>query len=246
MLSLKHRPYPVPSHSWLMFMRWENLLFAHWRVDPNLLRPFIPSALELETFDGSAWIGVVPFEMKKVHLRGLPGVPTATNFLELNVRTYVRLGDKQGVWFFSLDATSQLAVCGARISFHLPYFEADLQIKVSEDKYHYIGRRTKSSVPGAELDLVYGPSGSQFLSKAGSLDAWLTERYCLYSADKKGRVFRGDIHHAQWPLQPAWCSIAKCDMTRLLGFELDSNPATLHFAKKLDVIAWKLERCSSS
>src|SRR5437867_5100192 len=119
-----HRPWPLPSRPWVTTMRWHDLLFLHWPVRPEIIRPLIPNGLELDTFDGAAWIGVVPFRMTGVRLRWLPPLPGISAFPELNVRTYVRVRDRPGVYFFSLDAGSRTAVAMARAWFHLPYFHA--------------------------------------------------------------------------------------------------------------------------
>src|SRR6478736_184531 len=108
-----HRPWSLPDGPWTMTQTWHDLLFAHWRIRLDVMRPLVPRELEIDTFDGSAWIGVVPFRMSAVRMRGLPPVPGASAFPELNVRTYVRYGGRAGVWFFSLDAESALAVFAA-------------------------------------------------------------------------------------------------------------------------------------
>ena len=124
-----------------MRMRWSELLFAHWAVEPEVLRPFIPAGLELELFEGRAWIGLVPFRMSDVAPRMVPAVPGISEFLELNVRTYVTTGGKRGVWFFSLDAASRLAVRAARTFFHLPYYHADMDLQVDGAKVSYRSER---------------------------------------------------------------------------------------------------------
>src|ERR1700719_3421285 len=119
-----HRPWPLPSVPWIMAQSWHDLLFAHWQVDAGELRPHIPPQLAIDTFEGNAWLGVVPFRMSGVRLRWTPALPWLSAFPELNVRTYVTMQDKPGVWFFSLDAANAVAVAAARLSFHLPYFRA--------------------------------------------------------------------------------------------------------------------------
>src|SRR5262245_10075958 len=117
----EHRPWPLPGRPWVMAMRWHDLLFAHWPVDPAVLRPLIPASLQIDTYDGQAWIGVVPFRMTGVRPRFVPPLPGLSAFAEINVRTYVTIEQKPGVWFFSLDAANRLAVWAARLSYHLPY-----------------------------------------------------------------------------------------------------------------------------
>ena len=127
-----HRPWPLPTGPWIMSQSWHDLLFAHWPIDASHLRPLIPAALEIDKFQGEAWIGVVPFRMSGVRLRATPALPTLSAFPELNVRTYVTHGGKPGVWFFSLDAANAIAVSVARAWFHLPYFNARMTLRKSQ------------------------------------------------------------------------------------------------------------------
>ena len=144
-----HRPWPVPAGPWAGHMRWVDLVFLHWPVDAAVLRPMIPSQLELETFDGSAWLGIVPFRMEDVRLRFSPAIPGTSEFPELNVRTYVRYGERLGVWFFSLDAASRLAVRGARLLFNLPYYDADMAMRREGERVFYSSTRTHADAPPA-------------------------------------------------------------------------------------------------
>ena len=221
-----------------MRQRWEDLLFAHWRCSRAVLRDRVPASLEIDTFDGDAWIGVVPFRMANVGLRALPGVPGATAFPELNVRTYVRRDDRPGVWFFSLDAASAIAVRLARAWFRLPYFDAEMHVSANGDHVRYSSARTHAGAPEASFDARYGPSGPVTVASPGTLDHWLIERYCLY-AGSEARLVRADIHHRPWPLQPAWAQISHNTMAHAAGVELPTASPLLHFAKRLDVRAWR-------
>ena len=240
-----HRPWPVPSRPWVMSMVWEDLLFAHWQADPDRIASLLPVTrprMELDTRDGSAWLGLVPFRMSGVRPRGLPAVPGLSAFPELNLRTYVRVGGKPGVWFFSLDAASRLAVRAARVGFHLPYFDAEMDCVPEGDGG--VGYRSHRTHPGggeAVFEGGYAPTGPVFTAAAGSLEAWLTERYCLYAADRRGAVHRGDIHHVPWPLQPARAEFRDLRMTGWLGLPDPGVPAHLLFARRLEVVAWALE-----
>ena len=171
-------------------MRWSNLAFLHWPVPEAVLRPLIPSELSIDTFDGTAWLGIVPFRMEGTQHRLLPPIPTATNFPELNVRTYVRHRDRTGVWFFSLDAASRLAVWGARTMFNLPYFTADMQIRTVENEILYTTSRKGEHSLG-RFDGKYAPAGPSFIPTPGSLEYWLTERYCLFGQQRSGAVLSG-------------------------------------------------------
>lgn len=225
----------------MLSMTWHDLLFAHWRVPKRALTPVIPTGLALDTFEGEAWLGVVPFRMTGVKPRGCLPIPRLSSFLELNVRTYVVAGGKPGVWFFSLDASSRLAVRAARCSFHLPYFDARMKLETKNETVTYRSERVHRNAPRATLRACYRGVGSPRKSEPGSLEHWLTERYCLYAADKRGRVYRGDIHHAPWPLRDAEADFETLDMTRLIGIDALEGAPLLRFAERLDVVAWLLE-----
>lgn len=166
---------------------WHDLLFAHWPVSPHELRRHIPPQLSLDTFDDSAWLGVVPFRMSGIRPKHLPAVPWLSAFLELNVRTYVTVGGESGVYFFSLDAGNPVAVALARTIFKLPYFRASMTLHTRADEVLYTSQRTHAGAPAAELTARYRPTGHVFRAAQGSLEWWLTERYCLYTARRRVR-----------------------------------------------------------
>ncbi len=236
------------DNTWVMRQTWSKLLFAHWPVKPDMLRPLIPPGLMLDTFDGEAWVGVVPFYMSNVHFHYVPPFPTTAEFCELNVRTYVLPKDgKPGVWFFSLDASSALAVMGARVAFHLPYYHADMQLEsASGATVHYKAHRTHRGAASAAFEGSYKPSGAIYKSEAGALDHWLTERYCLYVADGRGSLYQGDIMHDPWPLQPASADVSLNTMAQAAGITLPDTQPLLHYAEHIDVHAWYLRRISVS
>lgn len=221
-------------------MTWRDLLFAHWAVRPELVQPLIPAQLELDLFDGRAWIGAVPFLMENTTARFVLPIPGVHAFPELNLRTYVKANGKPGVWFFSLDAGQRLAVRTARAFFHLPYFDAEFEIG-SGAEILYRSRRTHRGVPAASFDASYRPTGLTYRAKSGDLDSFLTDRYCLYSADEAGAVYRGEIDHAPWPLQLAEAEVRVNTLGDWLGIPLEGEPQTLHFARKLDVHAWLIQ-----
>lgn len=237
-----HRPWPLPTEPWIMAQTWHDLLFAHWPVTPAALTGLIPPALALDTVDGAAWVGVVPFRMTGIRLRGLPAFPGLSALPEINARTYVTAGGKPGVWFFSLDAGSALAVATARRWFRLPYYRAWFSIERERDRIRYASRRTHRGAPPAEFSARYGPIGAVTFARPGTLDHWLTERYCLYAVDARGRLYRGEIHHAPWPLQPADAAIERNTMATAAGIELPPSAPLLHFARRLDVRIWPPRR----
>jgi uncharacterized protein YqjF (DUF2071 family) len=223
-------------------MSWHELLFMHWRVDAPAIRRLIPTGLDVDTFDGSAWIGVVPFRMSDVAPRGVPAIPGLSAFPELNVRTYVtQRGQRPGVWFFSLDATQWLAVRAARRFFHLPYMDARISIARDGPSIHYRSTRTHRGEPAAELEAVYRAAGDSFTTQPGSLEHFLTARYCLY-CEGVGQLFRGEIDHSPWQLQHATCEVRHNTMVEGLGIDLPDEPPLAHYSHRIDVIAWSNDR----
>jgi uncharacterized protein YqjF (DUF2071 family) len=222
-----------------MAQSWHDLLFAHWPVDAGALRPRLPAGVELDLFDGQAWVGVVPFRMTGVRARFLPPLPGLSAFPELNVRTYATAHGRPGVFFFSLDATNAVAVAAARRFFHLPYRRARMACRPDRDGIAYECRRISGTgIVAAEFRGAFGPAGPAYRARAGDLDHWLTERYCLYTADRQGRALRVDVRHEPWPLQPAWARIETNTMADAAGVSLPQSPPLLHFARRLDVVAW--------
>ena len=231
-----HRPWPVPARGWTMGHTWEELLFAHWRVPVEAVRKHVPRELEVETHDGSAWLGIAPFRLTALRARGLLPLPRLSSFLELNVRTLVNAGgEKPGVWFFSLDASSRLAVEAARRLYELPYFHARMSLRRSGDWIEYECARIGEA--GRVFSGRYRPRGGVSYAKPGSLEWFLTERYCLYTTDRRGRVCRAEIHHELWPLQPAEAEIGLASISPLA---LEGEPLC-HFAQRQDVVVWPLE-----
>lgn len=219
---------------------WHDLLFMHWPVAAEQLRPLIPPELEIESHEGSAWVGVVPFHMSGIRGRWMPPIPGTSAFPELNVRTYVRAGGKPGVWFFSLDAANSLAVATARHFFHLPYFRARMHAKHgSQREIIYDCRRTHRGAPAADFRGCYRPLGDLFRAKQGSIEYFLVERYCLYAATR-GQVFCGEIDHPPWRLQCAEAEIEINTMASASGITLPASKPLLHFVRRQEVRVWPL------
>ena len=221
-----------------MRMRWVDLLFAHWPMPVETLRPLVPPGLELDTFDGQAWVGIVPFRMEDVAPRFLPACRRLGAFPELNVRTYVRRGKRRGVWFLSLDAASPFAVEGARAAFHLPYFRARMSSETEAGWVDYRSERVDGRGPAARFEGRYRPIGPVEPAAPGSLAAFLTDRRGLYAVDAAGALSWTAIRHDPWPLQPAEAEIRVETMAAAHGIQLPAVPPLLHFAKRLDVVAW--------
>lgn len=238
-----HRPWPLPRGPWIMKQKWHDLLFAHWPVAVEAVRALIPPGLEIDTFGGQAWLGVVPFRMSGVRTRETMGMPGLSQFPELNVRTYVTRDEKPGVWFFSLDAANRLAVWAARFAFHLPYFFAEMKCEDKSGWIDYTSERRGRHGLRAALTGRYRAVGEMFFARPGSIEHFLAERYCLYTADKEGRILRGNIHHRPWALQLAEASFRENTMAAAAGVEVPDAPAVLlHFSRRQDVLVWALER----
>ncbi len=234
----EHRPWPLPDcHSWVMAQTWDDLLFAHWAVPVDAIRRHVPEQLPVDTFDGEAWIGITPFRVNGLRLRATFPSPVLSSFLELNARTYVTVDGKPGIWFFSLDASSRLAVGGARRWYRLPYFHARMSVARSDGSIEYASDRLSTGERPASFRGSYSPVGERFTAAPGSLERFLTERYCLYTVDR-GQAFRAHIHHPPWPLQPAEARIETNTMPPP-GIPTEGEPV-LHFSARQDVLIWAL------
>jgi len=239
--SREHRPWPMPRSRWVMAQTWIDLLFAHWPVEPDALRALLPPALTLDTRDGHGWIAVTPFAVRNLRVRATPPVPGLSSFPEINVRTYVTVGGRPGIYYLSLDAASPLAVAVARRAYRLPYFRARMGIRHERDAIAYNSRRLSPQAPArAEFIAQYRPTGDAVHAAPDTLEHWLTERYCLYTVDDGGRPLRAEIHHPPWPLQPAEADIRTNTMAYEAGMKLDSEPL-LHYARRQDVVFWRLQ-----
>jgi uncharacterized protein len=234
----EHRPWPIPSGPWVMKQIWHDLLFAHWPVPPSIMRPLVPRELDLHTYDHQCWIAVTPFHMSGIRARGLPPIPGLSRTPELNVRTYVTVGEKPGVYFFSLDAGSHAAVWAARHFYLLPYFYAQMSVSLAGEQIAYSSRRRAGA---AEFRGHYQPIGPVEHRAPGTLAHWLTERYCLYTV-ARGKVFRGEIHHLQWPLQDAAAQIVTNTMAAAADVQLPDTAPLLHFSRYLEVLIWRVQR----
>jgi uncharacterized protein YqjF (DUF2071 family) len=235
-----HRPWKMPDMPWVMTQTWHDLLFAHWIVDASDLRARVPAPFALDLFNGQAWLGIVPFRMTNVAPRGVPSLPWVSEFPELNVRTYVRVDDRPGVYFFSLDAGSAVAVAAARALLNLPYHTASMTVETATDGVDY--RSSRQPGGSGELRATYGPTGAPFVAGEGTLEYFLTERYCLYHVDRGGAPYRLEIHHPPWPLQPARATFDRNTMAAIHGITLPDHPPILHFVKRQDMVAWAPER----
>lgn len=238
--NVSHRPWPIPTKRWVMTQTWHDLLFAHWPVPAEALRSLVPVGLELDTYNGEAWVGVIAFRLSGIRLRGLPEMPFISHFPEINVRTYVRAGGKPGVLFLSLDAGNPLAIALARPWFRLPYYLAQIEFERKKEGIRFTSKRRGFGACDARFEALYRPCGTAAVAPAGGLESWLTERYCYYSVGARGKIYRCDIHHDQWRLQRAQAEIAANSMALAHGICLPQCDPHLLYARKMKALIWPL------
>ena len=223
-------------------MRWRDLLFAHWPVDPDSVAGRLPRGVDVDTYRGDAYLGVVPFVMDDVRPRGSP---VGLSFCELNLRTYVTVDGAPGVYFFNLDADDRLGVGIARSLFRLPYYRATMDVETrgtgADRVVSFRSRRTTGAKP-APFDARYGPDGGFDTPEPGSLGAFLTERYRFHTADDRGRLYHGDVAHEPWELAPAWADIGVNGLFRANGFDEPDGTPLLQFGGPIDVRAGRIRR----
>jgi uncharacterized protein YqjF (DUF2071 family) len=229
-----------PSGSPIMYQSWDSLLFMHWRIPEEVLRPLVPDRLGIDLFHGSAWVAITPFTLWDVRPVFTPSLPWISHFHEINVRTYVHLDGEPGVWFFSLDANRTLPVLGARTVYHLPYYDSEIDFARKEDTIDFSLKR-----PAANGDAQFaarwsiGPGLPE--SVPGSLEFFLTERYCLY-AEHKGELYRARIHHKPWPLQSASLDHYETDLFQANGLPHPNEEPVVHGGGPVKVEVWPIEK----
>ena len=233
---VSHRQWPLPDEPWILKQAWNDLLFAHWPVARDRLRELVPAYLELDTFNNEAWLSVTPFRLSDLSPRGIPAMPVISSFDEINVRTYVVYKGIPGIYFFSLDANSAMAVGGASTLFHLPYFLADIRVHDDRGRITFRSRRKRGA--DAAFEVQYSPAGHAFEPHSGTIEYFLTERYCLYTQDSAANAYRVEIHHAPWRLHLADADIAVNTMADAAGLRLPSMSPLLHYARRQDVVTW--------
>ncbi len=242
LLQTAHRPWPMPAERWRLRQRWTKLLFAHWPMPPEVVQQRLPPGLRVDTHDGWAWLGVAPFVMDRVRFRSVGehsiSVPGAQAFPELNLRTYCIAPDgRPGVYFFSLDASSLLAVVGARVAFGLPYFWSRLRVTQGDEYLHCTSRRLLSKP--AVFEAKYRPLN--VASSDDSLSHFVTHRYAFFLR-RFGHIAAGEIHHAPWVLEQAEAEFIANDLPGSFGFTLPQRPPVLHYAREVHMQAWTLAR----
>jgi uncharacterized protein YqjF (DUF2071 family) len=234
-------PAGLPE-AWIMTQTWNDLLFVHWPLPPAALLPCVPRGLTLDTFAGQAWLGITPFWISRLHARGVPPIPGTARFHEINVRTYVRGPGGSGVLFLSLDAANILAVLGARIVYHLPYFNTQATHTCAGRRIRYVSRRRHPGAPGAVFIAGYEPVSGVFNASPGSLEHWLSARFRLFAQDSRGCLYKAEIRHKAWPLQEARARIVRNTMAEAHGLRLPDIPPLLHYTRRLTTFFWLPEQ----
>ncbi len=238
---IDHRPWPLPDAPWVMHQAWNDFLFTHIPVDPAAVRALVPEPLELQLHDGTCYLGVIPFHMTDVRPRGTVNMPGLSAFPELNVRTYVTYGGRPGVFFLSLEAHNRLAVETARLTYDLPYYAADMHWERVDRTVHYRARRTDTRGPAAVWEGRYAPEGEPFFAPTGSLERWLSERYCLFTVDARDEVWLTDVHHMPWPLRQVQVDVDTNTMAAAHGLAA-VGPMHTMYSPGVDVLVWTPRR----
>ena len=236
-LTIRQRPGCLP----VMYQSWRKLLFMHWKLPPELIRPHIPDRLQIDTFDGCAWVGVTPFVVRNLRPVLLPPLPWFSGFNEVNVRTYVHYDGVPGVWFFSLDADSVLAVAGASTAYRLPYRHARMRIREEKDQIFYKSWRIGYPAQPAELEVSWRKGEMLGEAEVDSLEFYLVERYCLYAAAGKD-LYRARIHHPPWKLQRAELTGLRSTMLEAQGLPGPEGGPLVHYSEIQDTAVWPLQK----
>lgn len=236
--SIRKRPTGWP----IMYQTWGKLLFLHWPVPVEHIRPHIPAELTIDTYDNVAWVGITPFTMWHLRPVMVPALPWVSSSHEINVRTYVHHDGVPGVWFFSLDASNVLAVLGARLGFALPYYPARMSLQEQNQNIHFTSARRPTESSEAQFEAEWTRGAVLPELEPGTRDFFLIERYCLYTT-RGGDLYRARIHHRPWPLCRA--SLSTLSSTMLEAQELPSptqEPLIHAQADPLRVKVWPLKK----
>lgn len=241
-----HKPRPLPAGRWAMTQRWNDLLFAHWPIAATEIQALLPEWLEADTFQGSAWLGAVPFWLDRIKIRGMPAIPGMRNFPDLNLRTYVRdpITGTPGFYCFSVDSSNLLAVAAAHAVYHLPYCLAEMHLEAhGEREFAFYSRRRfrRQQVIFKARYRGLGPTRKTAEMRPGSFEYFFAERSCVFSTNRAGQPIRANLHHVPWPLEEAEAEIERNDLPAAVGIELPDQEPVLHYSRRLAVYVWPAE-----
>jgi uncharacterized protein len=245
-LRTSHKPRLLPAGRWAITQRWNDLLFAHWPLPPAAVSALLPPWLEPDTFQGSAWLGVVPFWLDRIKLRGVPAIPGARGFPDLNLRTYVcdRYTGAPGVYCFSFDASNLLAIAIARAFYHLPYYWAEMRFQQrAEREFAFYSRRRLTARP-VIFEARYrglGPTRKLAEVRSGTLESFLIERTCLFSTNRAGQPIRAHLRYVPGPLEEAEAEFGRNDLAMSIGIQLPDQEPVLYYSRRLAVYIWPAE-----
>jgi uncharacterized protein len=241
-----HKPRPLPAGRWAMTQRWNDLLFAHWPITTAAMEALLPDWLETDSYQGSAWLGAVPFWLDRIRIRGVPGISGVRRIPDLNLRTYVRdrITGTPGVYCFSVDSSSLLAVAAARMVYHLPYRLAEMRLESKSEREFVFYSRRRFAQPDVIFKARYrglGPTRKTAEISVGSFEYYFTERPCVFSTNRAGQPIRANLHHVPWPLEEANAEIERNDLATSVGIALPDQAPVLHYSRRLAVYVWPAE-----
>lgn len=234
---IDHRPWPPPEEPWVQKEAWCNILFAHWRVAPEALGPLVPAQLELDLWDGSAWVGITPFCMTDVRPRGLPPVPGFSTFPQVDLRTYVRHAGRPGVFYIELQAPSELAVWGARTFYHMAYSSCEVHGEIDGDRITVRSRRESEGEP-VLWNSTHWPASGEFEPRPGTIEEFLIDRWTMFTVDTKQKLHRVEIHRLPWPITAAEVEIRSNTLARAHGLDLEAKPESLYCSRGVETLIW--------
>ena len=241
-----HKPRPLPAGRWAMTQRWNDLLFAHWPIPAVLMEKILPQWLDADLYQGSAWLGIVPFWLDRIKVRGAPPVPGLRNFPDLTLRTYVRdrFTRTPGVYCFSVESSNLLAVAAAHAIYHLPYKLAEMHLERRSDREFAFYSRRRFSPSPVIFKARYrglGPTQKTAEIRPGSFEYFFSERNCVFSTNRAGQPIRANLHHVSWPLEEAEAEIERNDLAKAVGIALPKMDPVLHYSRRLAVYVWPTE-----
>ncbi|MGG1677746.1 YqjF family protein [Neobacillus sp. NRS-1170] len=242
MNDIVHRPWPLPSKYWIMRQTWKNLLFLHWPISLEKLRPYVPSSLQIDTYNGSAWLGVILFVIEGIYPRGISSVSVTPKFPEINVRTYVQCDGKPGIYFLSIDVQNWASLNIAKRWYRLPYYSSEISFQKEGQSFQCQSVRKGNANTIISFKGKYFPVSEVYFPKEGTLDHWLTERYCLYSSTNGVNIYCGEIHHQPWPLQKAEIEIVNNTLFTPFHFDLSEVKPTAYFSEGVDSLIWNIKK----
>lgn len=238
---MSHRPFPIPTLPWIGKQTWNDILFCHWPISSDILETWIPSALALDLYNGTAWLGYVLFQVSDIRLRLFPKIPYFNSYIGLNVRTYVTYKGTPGIYFFNLDASKLFAVIGGKVGTLLPFRKSNMTWKKRNPDYCFIGKTETMNQQIETFDVRFRPKTNPYVLPNDCLPAWLYERYCFF-IDSKKQMYRGDIHHARWKVSDMDIQIKQNSMASFLPRTYFEQQPLIHYSSIQHAYLWPLRK----